>query len=322
MNLWSYFTHGHELIHHRWVDPPDGTYNLDYALKLGAQAKAAGLSVILNLHYSDDWADPGVKLITPSTAIQLTSTPGQQTKPAAWARLSTTDLIAKVTSYTTSVANAFYEAGITVNLIGIGNEIRAGMLWPDGKYDQMPTLAKLLTAASQGVRASKYGTNAKVMIHLDRGYDWGTQSWFYDSIISAGFDMADVDVQGVSYYPFWDATASTLENFQTNVDNMASKYGKALVVVETDWPIKCSAAANNIPASLTSAIPFSAAGQTTWVTKVAQILAEVPNGLGKGLMYWEPGWIDNASLGSPCEDGGTMFTGTWTGSKATAKARS
>jgi arabinogalactan endo-1,4-beta-galactosidase len=159
------------------------------------------------------------------------------------------------------------------------------------------------------------------MIHLDRGYDWGTQQWFYSNIISNGFSMANVDVLGVSYYPFWDVNESTLANFQTTVNNMASNYAKQIVVVETDWPIKCSAAAQNIPSSLLT-IPFTADGQVTWVTKVAQVLAAVPGGLGAGLMYWEPGWIDNQSLGSPCEDGGTMFTGTWANNKATAVARS
>lgn len=42
-----------------WVNPPSGEYNLTYGLKLGQRVKAAGLKVILNLHYSDNWADPG-----------------------------------------------------------------------------------------------------------------------------------------------------------------------------------------------------------------------------------------------------------------------
>jgi arabinogalactan endo-1,4-beta-galactosidase len=71
---------------------------------------------VLNLHYSDTWADPG-----------------HQTKPAAWQSLSSDALVSQVKSYTTSVVNAFYEAGVTVTLVGIGNEIRAGMLWPDGE---------------------------------------------------------------------------------------------------------------------------------------------------------------------------------------------
>jgi arabinogalactan endo-1,4-beta-galactosidase len=229
------------------------------------------------LHYSDTWADPG-----------------KQIKPSAWSSLSTTDLIAKVKSYTTTVLDAFAAQNLDVQLVSIGNEIRAGLLWPNGKYDQMPTISKLLTAGVQGVKAStsKSGQKTKVMLHLDRGYSWSTQSWFYDTIIKNGFDLSTIDVQGISYYPFWDVNNSTLENFKDNVGRMAKKYGKGIVVAETDWPTKCSKASANIPKSLLS-IPFSAEGQTLWVKKVADVVKGIEGGLGWGIMYWEPGWIDN-----------------------------
>jgi arabinogalactan endo-1,4-beta-galactosidase len=41
-----------------WVNPSDGNYNLAYNVKLAQRAKAAGLSVYLDLHFSDTWADP------------------------------------------------------------------------------------------------------------------------------------------------------------------------------------------------------------------------------------------------------------------------
>ena len=41
-----------------WVNPKDGNHNLDYNLKLSKRAKAAGLSLYLDLHFSDTWADP------------------------------------------------------------------------------------------------------------------------------------------------------------------------------------------------------------------------------------------------------------------------
>ncbi len=63
-------------------------------------------------------------------------------------------------------------------------------------------------------------------------------------------------------------------------------------MVETDWPEACSDT-SVFPSSLLS-IPFSTSGQVTWVKDVANILDALPNGAGYGLMYWEPGWIDNA----------------------------
>jgi len=41
-----------------WVNPADGNYNLAYNVKLAQRAKAAGLEVYLDMHFSDTWADP------------------------------------------------------------------------------------------------------------------------------------------------------------------------------------------------------------------------------------------------------------------------
>jgi arabinogalactan endo-1,4-beta-galactosidase len=41
-----------------WVNPSDENYNLAYNIKLAQRAKAAGLAVYLDLHFSDTWADP------------------------------------------------------------------------------------------------------------------------------------------------------------------------------------------------------------------------------------------------------------------------
>ncbi|TID21569.1 arabinogalactan endo-1-4-beta-galactosidase protein [Venturia nashicola] len=287
-----------------WVGPADGNYNLEYALKLAARVKAAGLGIHLNLHYSDTWADPG-----------------KQGKPAAWSSLSTTALVEQVKSYTKSVLDAFAAHSMDVQLISLGNEIRAGLLWPNGKWDQFPTMAKLLHAGVAGVKASKISSKPKIMLHLDRGYDWSTQEWFYDNLIAANFDLSSIDVQGVSCYPFWDKTNSTLANFKTNMYNMAAKYKKAIVCTETDWPTKCTKASDNIPPSLTEAFPFSAAGQKAWMKALAAIVKGIPGGLGKGVMYWEPAWVNNPSLGSACESS-VLFSATSSGGKTVAKALS
>ena len=47
-----------------WVNPSDGNYNLDYNLKLAKRVKAAGMSVYLDLHLSDTWADPSHQVCT------------------------------------------------------------------------------------------------------------------------------------------------------------------------------------------------------------------------------------------------------------------
>ncbi|KAI5777093.1 arabinogalactan endo-1,4-beta-galactosidase gala [Geopyxis carbonaria] len=278
-----------------WVNPTDGIYNTAYALRLAKRARAAGLGVMLNLHYSDTWADPG-----------------HQTTPAAWSGLGITALAAQVKSYTTGVMNTFADAGVPVQIVSVGNEIRAGLLWPLGSWENFGNIATLLKAGIDGVRASRSSATL-VMLHTDEGYSLGTQTWFYDSLISAGFAMGSFDVMGVSYYPFWNAADSTLENFQAAVNGMAAQYGKRIVVQETDWPAVCSDPAQ-IPASLRG-IGFSVAGQVAWMKKVADVVKAIPGGLGVGVCYWEPAWISNQGLGSSCEDN-TLFSGDWSNANA------
>lgn len=41
-----------------WVNPSDGSYDLDYNIKLAKRIQAQGMSTYLDLHLSDTWADP------------------------------------------------------------------------------------------------------------------------------------------------------------------------------------------------------------------------------------------------------------------------
>lgn len=84
---------------------------------------------------------------------------------------------------------------------------------------------------------------------------------------------------------------------------MANKWGKELVVAETNWPTSCPSPAYDFPSDLKS-IPFSVAGQSAFMQKVTAIVAGVNN--GKGIFYWEPAWVDNQGLGSSCSSN-TMF---------------
>lgn len=142
------------------------------------------------------------------------------------------------------------------------------------------------------------------MFHLDNGWDWSVQEWFYSTMLAEGpLSLDDFDMMGVSYYPFYGSDA-TLANLETTLNNMASTWGKQIVVAETDWPTSCSSPAYEFPSDLQD-IPFSADGQVTFIQRVADVVSGVSNGLG--LFYWEPAWVDNAGLGSSCESA-TMFS--------------
>ncbi|TGO32060.1 hypothetical protein BHYA_0359g00050 [Botrytis hyacinthi] len=265
-----------------WVNPSSGQYNLAYNLALAKRAKAAGLNIYLDLHFSDTWADPSHQAI-----------------PSGWPTDTVANLKWEVYNYTLAVSNAFASAGISPSIISIGNEIRSGLLWPIGTTSSYFNIASLLHSASSGIKDSTLTTKPKIMIHLDNGYSWSEQQFFYKTVLAAGpLLTTDFEIMGVSYYPFY-TSAATLASLKTSLTNMASTWGKQLVVAETNWPFACPSPAFAFPSDATS-IPFSAAGQTTWIKDVAAIVAGVSGGVG--LFYWEPAWINNAALGSSCSD--------------------
>jgi arabinogalactan endo-1,4-beta-galactosidase len=267
-----------------WVNPSDGNYNLDYNIRLAKRAKAAGLKIYLDFHYSDNWADPGKQVV-----------------PAAWKSLAKDALVKQVYDYTKSVLNTFQSNNIPLDIVSIGNEITPGLLFPIGKLgsgEGAANVAALLKSASKGIKESSMSTKPKIMIHLDNGWKWDTQKWWYDSVIGAGLSASDYDIQGVSYYPFYNS-AATLSALSSSMSNMASKYGKEVMVVETNWPSWCPNPSTAFPAD-TKSIPISVDGQIQWMKEVAKRVAAVGGGKGTGLFYWEPAWIDNAGLGSSC----------------------
>jgi len=269
-----------------WVNPAKGDYNLQYNIRLAKRARAAGLNVYLNMHYSDNWADPA-----------------HQTTPAAWKNLGTDALFKKVYDYTLSTMNSFQQNGVPLSIVSIGNEITTGMLWPTGQLsrpDGYRNVAKILHAASSAIRASSLSPKPKIMIHLDNGWNWQTQQSWYDKVLSSGGGLVagDYDIQAVSYYPFYNQ-AATLGSLGSSLNNMAKKYKKPVMVVETDWPTYCPNPKYSFPSDAKN-IPLTPAGQAQWIKAIASQLSRVPGGLGQGFFYWEPAWIGNAALGSSC----------------------
>jgi len=129
--------------------------------------------------------------------------------------------------------------------------------------------------------------------------NWGTQNNWYTNVLKQGtFLASDYDMMGVSYYPFYSSSA-TLSSLKSSLTNMANAWGKEILVVETDWPTSCPNPRYQFPSDA-AGIPHTAAGQATWMRRVAEAVSSVKG--GAGLFYWEPAWIHNANLGSSCAD--------------------
>lgn len=106
------------------------------------------MRIMIDFHYSDSWADSG-----------------KQTKPAAWANHTFTQLLDDVYNHTFAVLNDLKTAGVTPEWVQIGNEIPSGILWPEGNTSNWGQLAQLL---NKGYDATKAIDNSiKVIVHID-----------------------------------------------------------------------------------------------------------------------------------------------------------
>lgn len=199
-----------------FVDPtaekgysPEGYCGLEQTLAFAKRIKAAGLNFLLDFHYSDNWADPG-----------------KQAKPAAWANVSGSGLEGQVYSYSAEVIRRFIAEGVRPDMVQVGNEVNHGMVWPQGKIegDSYESFAVMIRCASAGVRS--VDPTIKIMIHIACGGQNEESVKFFDKMLARDVKF---DVIGESYYPKWHGT---LQDLESNIGDLAKRYGKPVIVVE------------------------------------------------------------------------------------------
>ena len=99
-----------------WVNPTDGYCNKADVVAKALRAKALGLELMIDFHYSDSWADPG-----------------KQNIPNAWKNYNLAKMKTAVADHTKEVLQALKDKGVGVQWVQIGNETTSGMLWPMGE---------------------------------------------------------------------------------------------------------------------------------------------------------------------------------------------
>jgi len=249
--------HGMNAIRLRtWVNPSkdkgSGHCSKDETVAMAVRAKKHGMSVMIDFHYSDSWADPK-----------------QQVKPKAWEGLNFEQLQKALYDYTFDVMTALKTAGITPEWVQVGNEIPGGMIYPEGSTDNWSQLVQLINKGYDAIKT--VSPTSKVILHVDQGNNNARFRWWFDAAKANG---AKYDVIGLSYYPFWlegnpDYTLS-INDLGNNLKDMAERYDKEVMVVEVGGED------NKI--------------QNTYdmLTAVLKKVKEVPNNKGTGVFYWEP----------------------------------
>ncbi|MBI2513211.1 MAG: glycosyl hydrolase 53 family protein [Opitutae bacterium] len=256
-----------------FVNPqPEGIVDnsLDYTVALARRVKAAGAAFMLDLHYSDTWADPQ-----------------KQIKPAAWSALPFDELVARVGAYTRGVLARFEREGLRPDFVQIGNEITNGALWPDGRVNfgapadedaaAWSRLARLLRA---GIEAVPRGAGQpRIILHIESGGNLAKSLWWFRHVRDAGLDY---DVIGLSYYPDWHGG---LANYRRTLAALADEFQKPIQVVEAGYPWKTS---KKWTGKANMDWPLTPAGQAQFLRDVVAAVRGVPHGLGRGVWYWHP----------------------------------
>ncbi|NMO95071.1 arabinogalactan endo-1,4-beta-galactosidase [Paenibacillus lemnae] len=237
-----------------WVNPDmndylNGYMNAEKAAELAVRASSKGMRIMLTLHYSDSWADPG-----------------QQNKPKAWQQLSFSQLVNAVHDHTVSVMETMKAHGITPEWVQVGNETDHGMLWDDGKASEhMDQYAALVSAGHQAVKSVSPVT--QTLVHVSNGYDQQLFQWNIGGLMEHG---AAFDVLGMSLYPEQGESTAKVKQLMANAEHMAASYGKSIIISEIGMDY-------NLPEECRA-----------FVHALNHEIKTMPEGKGLGVFYWEP----------------------------------
>ncbi|WP_145322324.1 glycosyl hydrolase 53 family protein [Paenibacillus xylanexedens] len=262
-----------------WNDPQkSGGYNdKEDVVELAARVKAKGMKVLLDFHYSDEWAHPG-----------------QQLRPKAWESYTFEQLKQAVYDYTYEVVREMKAAHAMPDMVQIGNEINSGVLNGFNSRVNHQENYELLQRGVDAVRAlEEEDQHVQIMIHLAEG---GKAQMFKDYFSELESRELDYDIIGLSYYPFWHGTFADV---QKTMNEVSDKFEKDVIIAETSYPFsyKNGDAHGNIIGSDEAlhvggaTFPATVEGQYDAIAGIMDMIADVPENRGAGFFYWEPAWI-------------------------------
>jgi arabinogalactan endo-1,4-beta-galactosidase len=238
------------------------------------RARALGMQVLLDFHYSDDWADGDKQIV-----------------PKAWAGLDTEGQARALYDYTRKVLADLDAQGLMPELVQVGNETNPELMGgTKDKAIDWERNARLLNAGIHAVRdAGKAAKLApRVMLHIAQPEN--VLPWF-DAATAAG--VRGYDMIGVSYYRKW--STRTMAELGEVIAEAGRRYKAEVLLVETAYPFTNEGedAAGNLlgPDTLIEGYPATPQGQLAYLTDLTQRV--VDNG-GVGVVYWEPAWISTS----------------------------
>jgi arabinogalactan endo-1,4-beta-galactosidase len=262
-----------------WHEPSWTDYsNYEDVKKSIERAKSAGMKVLLDFHYSDDWADPA-----------------KQEVPAAWLPV-VNDMMAlgdSVYNYTHQVLSQLDDLDLLPEYVQVGNETNAEILQdPNGSYNSINwnRNAFLLNKGLSAVRAISSATGKEIATMLHVAQPENALWWFSEAKENG---LTNFDWIGISYYPLWSNVA--LNDLPAAIQTLTTTYNKKLMVVETAYPHTLDNLdnANNILGEEAGVAGYAITeqGQYDYLKALEE---KIETGGGAGLIYWEPAWVSTA----------------------------
>lgn len=250
--------------------------DIDYVKKLGKRIKDAGLSFVLDFHYSDTWADPAA-----------------QSVPAEWGNLSVDEYTEKLYSYTKEVLEDFVREGVVPDMIQTGNEISYGLMYSsssglfvdylsDKNWDKFAAMLK-----SAGKACREVCPSAKIILHIERVPQPLNCAKFANYMKQY---EVDYDIFGLSYYPMYHGNLAYLE---TALNKIEEATDKTIMIMETGY--NTAYYPTDAKYDCQSIWPATESGQSLFIE---QLVAKLnTHDRVKGLYYWFPEENESASLG-------------------------
>lgn len=270
---------GHNLVRVRLWNDPEWTDYSDLAdvKKTIRRARAEGMQVLLDFHYSDDWADGDKQIV-----------------PKAWRpiRDDVPALSQALYDFTVATLTELEAEGLMPEMVQVGNETNPEMM---GELDWKETRgginwdrnAALLKAGIKAVRDASATTTIKPRIMLHIAQPENVEPWF---AAATEHGVTDYDLIGVSYYRKW--STQDLAGLGATIRRLNATYDADVVVVETSYPFTNEGedSSPNLlgPDTLLAQYPATQEGQLRYMTDITQTV--IDNG-GTGVVYWEPAWV-------------------------------
>lgn len=249
----------------------------EHVVAYAQKVKKAGFTFLLDIHYSDVWADPDTQII-----------------PERWRKVANSDAMAdSVYNYTYDLMAALKQVDALPDMVQVGNEITNGMLrdlptsstncWGDSvqlapnsvngvmNKQQNPNgianTAKYLAAGSRAVKAFETSSHKiKTVFHIESPQNSSTVNWWMSSIIKT--EKVAPDVMAFSAYTAYQH--GTPDTWKKLISDLASSYPNLeFLIAEYN-----GGTGKNF---------YSFDGSRA---KTHQIMEQVPRGLGA--FFWEP----------------------------------